>query len=141
MPELKNVPEETRRPARKTALTRNTKLVAKSTENDFVPYLKVFYASSHPSNATEPTKSLGPDKSAKSNPSPRQKLNLGAVFEQSFKNRHFIRLEAQKIVIWTVIGVFDDAEYEKHNENLAGVKECTGRDEAPCPENGAHEEH
>ena len=39
------------------------------------------------------------------------------------------------------MGVFDDAESEKHNENLAGVKKCTGRDEAPCPENGAPEEH
>ena len=62
------------------ALTRNTKLVANSTENDFVPYLIVFYASSHPSNATEPTKTLGPDKSAKSNPSPRQKLISGRRF-------------------------------------------------------------
>ena len=69
-----------RRPARKTALTRNTKLVAKSTENDFVPYLIVFYASSHPSNAAEPTKTLGPDKSARSNPSPRQKLMFGRRF-------------------------------------------------------------
>ena len=84
-----------RRPLRKTALTRNTKLVAKSTENDFVPYLIVFYASSHPSNATEPTKTLGPDKSAKSNPSPPPETDIWApFFEQSFKNRHFIRLEA-----------------------------------------------
>ena len=66
--------------ARKTAATRNTMLVANSTENVFIPYLIVFYASSHPSNAMEPTKALGPDKSAKSNPSPRQKLTFGRRF-------------------------------------------------------------
>ena len=111
-------------------------------ENNFRAHFVFFYASSHPSNAMEPTKALGPDKSAKSNPSPPPETDIWApFFEESFKNRHFNCLEAQKIVNWTVIGVVDDAESEKHNENLAGVKECTGRDEAPSPENGAHEEH
>ena len=117
-------------------------LVANSTEIVFIPYLIVFYASSHPYNAMEPAKFLGPNKSAKSNPSPRQKLTFGRRFlKGSFKKWHFFRLEAQKIDYWTVIGVFDDAESEKHNENIVGVQECTGRDEAPCPGNGAHEEH
>ena len=67
-------------------------LVANSTENVFIPYLIVFYASSHPSNAMEPTKALGPDNSAKSNPSPRQKSTFG---------RRFLK-EVSKIGILTV---------------------------------------
>ena len=74
------IPEEMRRHARKTAPTRNTKLVANFTEKVLIHYLIVFYASSHPSNAVEPTKALGLIKSAKSNPSPRQKLTLGRRF-------------------------------------------------------------
>ena len=46
-------------------------------EHKFRAHSVFFYASSHPSNTMEPTKALGPDKSAKSNPSPRQKLTFG----------------------------------------------------------------
>ena len=49
-------------------------------ENIFRAHFVFFYASSHPSNAMEPTKALGPNKSAKSNPSPRQKLTFGRRF-------------------------------------------------------------
>ena len=55
-------------------------LVAISTEIVFIHYLNVFYASSHPSNAMDSTKALSPNKSTKSNLSPRQKLTFGRRF-------------------------------------------------------------
>ena len=72
-----------RRHARETALTRNTKLVAKATENYFIPIM-VFYASSHPRNAMEPTAVLSPNKNAKSNPSPPEIDIWVPFFEESF---------------------------------------------------------
>ena len=62
-------------------------------------------------------------------------------FEESFKNRYFNRLEVQKMVNLIVIGVFDDAEAKKHNENIVENQEHTGIDEERCPESGAHEKH
>ena len=73
-------------------------LVANSTEIVFIPYLIVFYASSHPRNAMEPTAVLSPNKNAKSNPSPPEIDIWVPFFEESFKNGHFNRQEAQKIV-------------------------------------------